>query len=84
VGVRTYVNFDIEEITNSGAVIKDVTSTRISIAAGTIVYSERESATDLIEAAKEVGSEVYVIGDALVPRRLHNAIHDGYRIGVRI
>jgi len=84
VGVRTYVNFDIEEITRNGAVIKDVTSTRIFIAADTIVYSERESATDLSEAAKEVGSEVYVIGDALVPRRLHNAIHDGYRIGVRI
>jgi 2,4-dienoyl-CoA reductase (NADPH2) len=84
VGVRSYVNSDIDEITNVGAVIRDVTSTRIPITADTIVYSERESVTNLIGAAQEGGSEVYVIGDALVPRRLHNAIHDGYRIGVRI
>jgi 2,4-dienoyl-CoA reductase (NADPH2) len=84
VGVKSYVNSDIEEITNVGVVIRDVTSTRIPITADTIVYSERESVANLVGAAQEGGSEVYVIGDALVPRRLHNAIHDGYRIGVRI
>lgn len=84
VGVRAYVNFDIEQVTDSGAIIKDVTYTRIPIAADTIVYSEREPATELIETAKEVCPEVYVVGDALVPRRLHNAIHDGYRIGMRV
>lgn len=84
VGVRSYVNSDIEEITNVGVVIRDVTSTRIPITADTIVYSERESVANLVGAAQEGDSEVYVIGDALVPRRLHNAIHDGYRIGVRI
>ena len=30
------------------------------------------------------GIEVYVIGDALVPRNLSSAVHDGYRIGLRI
>ena len=84
VGVRTYVNVGIEQITENGAIIRDVTSTRIPIAADTVVYAERESATDVLNAAKETVPEVYVIGDALVPRRLHNAIHDGYRIGVRI
>jgi len=27
---------------------------------------------------------VQVIGDALVPRSISNAIHDGYRMGIRI
>ncbi|AFM23565.1 FAD-dependent oxidoreductase [Desulfomonile tiedjei] len=28
--------------------------------------------------------ELYVVGDAMVPRSLYNAIHDGFRIGARI
>ena len=84
VGVRTYRLFDIDEITDTDAIIKDVTSTRIPVAADTIVYAEREPVTGLVEAAKDLCPEVYVVGDALVPRRLHNAIHDGYRIGIRM
>ena len=30
------------------------------------------------------GIELFVIGDALVPRNLSSAVHDGFRIGVRI
>jgi hypothetical protein len=30
------------------------------------------------------GIELFVIGDALVPRNLSSAVHDGYRIGTRI
>ncbi|NLW35840.1 MAG: hypothetical protein GXY80_10220, partial [Syntrophorhabdus aromaticivorans] len=30
------------------------------------------------------GKETYVIGDAKKPRRLNNAIHDGYRLGMVI
>jgi len=85
VGVRTYRLSDIEEITDTGAIIKEVgTSTRIPISADTIVFAEREPATELMQAAKDICPEVYVVGDTLVPRRLHNAIHDGYRIGIRV
>ncbi len=28
--------------------------------------------------------ELYVVGDAMVPRSLYNAIHDGYKLGTRI
>lgn len=84
VSVRTYRLFNIEEITDTGVIIKDVTSTRIPVTADTIVYAEREPVTKLVEAARNICPEVYVVGDALVPRRLHNAIHDGYRIGVRM
>ena len=38
----------------------------------------------MLAIAKEKGIEVQVIGDALVPRSLSNAIHDGYRMGIRI
>jgi len=29
-------------------------------------------------------TEIYMIGDAVMPRSLHNAIHEGYKIGIRI
>ncbi|OPY88172.1 MAG: NADH oxidase [Syntrophus sp. PtaU1.Bin208] len=35
-------------------------------------------------AGREQGVKVHVIGDARKPRRLHNAIHDGYRLGMEI
>ncbi len=28
--------------------------------------------------------ELYLVGDAMVPRSLYNAIHDGYKLGMRI
>jgi hypothetical protein len=35
-------------------------------------------------AFKGLGKEVYYIGDAKRPRRLLNAIHDGYRLGMEL
>ncbi|RLF15588.1 MAG: NADH oxidase [Thermoprotei archaeon] len=84
-GVKVYRNATIEEIGEKEVIIKFIPyDLRLPIAADTVVYAEREPVTELIEAAKSVCSEVYVIGDALMPRRLHNAIHDGYRIGMRL
>jgi 2,4-dienoyl-CoA reductase (NADPH2) len=40
----------------------------------------RDAAADLAACA----AEIYVIGDAKRPRRLHNAIHDGYRLGMTL
>ncbi len=34
--------------------------------------------------AQEQGKELHYIGDAKQPRRLNNAIHDGYRLGMVI
>jgi len=33
---------------------------------------------------QENSIELFVIGDALTPRNLSSAVHDGYRIGIRI
>jgi hypothetical protein len=30
------------------------------------------------------GIELFVIGDALIPRNLSSAVHDGYRVGIRL
>ncbi|KKW35131.1 MAG: hypothetical protein UY81_C0052G0001, partial [Candidatus Giovannonibacteria bacterium GW2011_GWA2_53_7] len=46
--------------------------------------TERKANDSLQDAVREEGIELFVIGDALVPRNLSSATHDGYRIGIRI
>jgi 2,4-dienoyl-CoA reductase (NADPH2) len=83
-GVKTYKEADIESFTDDGVIVKALYETRIPVKCDTVVYAEREPVRDLEAVAKEKGIEVQVIGDALVPRSLSNAIHDGYRMGIRI
>ena len=82
--VKTYKECDIEEITGTGVVVKNHYGTRIPVSADTVIYAEREPRQQLKEAVKEQNIELHVIGDALVPRALSNALHDGYRTGIRL
>jgi 2,4-dienoyl-CoA reductase (NADPH2) len=83
-GVTVYKNSTLDEINENGVVIKAPHGTKVPVTASTVVYAERRPQADLKDAAKEQGIEVHVIGDALVPRALSNALHDGYRTGIRI
>lgn len=50
----------------------------------TLINAKRQpKETDMV-LFKEIAREIYLIGDAKRPRRLHNAIHDGYRLGMVI
>jgi 2,4-dienoyl-CoA reductase (NADPH2) len=82
--VRIYKESKIAKITDNAVLVKGLYDVNIPIKADTVVYAEREANRKLEDVAKEQGIEVYVIGDALVPRALSNSIHDGYRIGLRI
>jgi hypothetical protein len=49
-----------------------------------VIVSEREANASLKQVVQSEGIELFVIGDALVPRNLSSAVHDGYRIGMRV
>ncbi|MGQ9583680.1 MAG: oxidoreductase [Thermoplasmatota archaeon] len=83
-GVRTYKEATIEEVTEEGVVVRALYDTRIPVRADAIVYAEREPVRELEAAAKERGIEAVVLGDAILPRSISSAVHDGYRMGVRI
>ncbi len=55
-----------------------------TIEADDIVTALRQTPDDLLSAYAQCAGKVYVLGDAKRPRRLHNAIHDGYRLGLEI
>jgi len=82
--VMTYNDCDIEEIADDGAAIITYDGFRFPVKADTVVCAERRANESLQDAVREEGIELFVIGDALVPRSLSSAVHDGYRIGIRI
>jgi hypothetical protein len=65
-------------------VVKNHYGTKVPVEADTIIFAERQSRQELKDAIKELNLELHIIGDALVPRALSNALHDGYRTGIRL
>ncbi len=49
-----------------------------------VVTALRQAPDDVAAVFADCAPQVYVIGDARRPRRLHNAIHEGYRSGMQL
>ena len=83
-GVMAYNDCDLESIEDGHVVVRTYDGYCFPVKYDTVVLTEREANTSLKEADMGEGIELFVIGDALVPRNLSSAVHDGYRIGIRI
>jgi 2,4-dienoyl-CoA reductase (NADPH2) len=83
-GVMAYNDCDIEEINDGEIIVKTFDGYRFPVKCDTVIVSEREANDSLKKVVQAEGIELFVIGDALVPRNLSSAVHDGYRIGIRI
>jgi 2,4-dienoyl-CoA reductase (NADPH2) len=83
-GITAYNDCDIEEITDEGIVVKSYDGVRWPVQCDTIVISDRGPNESLKKAVQSEGIELFVIGDALIPRNLSSAVHDGYRVGMRL
>ena len=71
-------------ITEEGLLV-EVDGAEKLIEADTVVTGgPRESQNDLFGRLRYRVDELYIVGDAVYPRSLHDAIADGYRIGVSI
>jgi 2,4-dienoyl-CoA reductase (NADPH2) len=83
--VTQYKEAEIGKIDGDLAIIKVPYRTKIPVKFDTLIYAEREPVgKGLKDFCKQEGIELHVIGDALVPRTMSNALHDGYRTGIRI
>jgi 2,4-dienoyl-CoA reductase (NADPH2) len=83
-GITVYNDCDVVEVSDDGIVVKTYDGYQWPIKCDTIVLSQREPNESLKKAVQSEGVEMFVIGDALIPRNLSSAVHDGYRIGIRI
>ena len=83
-GITSYNDCDVVEVSDDGIVVKTYDGYQWPIKCDTIVLTQREPNESLKKAVQSEGIEMFVIGDALIPRNLSSAVHDGYRIGIRI
>jgi thioredoxin reductase len=83
-GVKAYNDCNIDEIAGNQMIVKTYDGYRFPIKFDTIVLTERVANEQLKQVVQGEGIELFVIGDALVPRNLSSAVHDGFRIGIRI
>jgi len=83
-GITVYNDCDIEEVTDEGVIVKAFDGVRWPIKCDTVVISDRGPNESLKKTVQSEGIELFVIGDALIPRNLSSAVHDGYRVGIRL
>ncbi|MCX6154374.1 MAG: FAD-dependent oxidoreductase [Candidatus Kapabacteria bacterium] len=75
----------IVEINDDGVVINSPEGGQITIPVDTVILSEPvHSRNELAEHLEYAVGELYTIGDAMKPRRAHNATMEGYRTGLKI
>jgi pyruvate/2-oxoglutarate dehydrogenase complex dihydrolipoamide dehydrogenase (E3) component len=82
--VMAYNDCNIEEIKGDEVMVRTYDGYRFPLQCDTVVVTEREANNSLKDVVQQEGIELFVIGDALVPRNLSSAVHDGYRIGIRV
>jgi 2,4-dienoyl-CoA reductase (NADPH2) len=83
-GVKVYNDCEIEEIKGNELIVKTYDGYRFPLKFDTVVVTERVPNEQLKSVVQGEGIELFVIGDALVPRNLSSAVHDGFHIGTRI
>jgi len=83
-GIMVYNDCDIQEINEEDLIVRSYDGVRWPIKCDTVVVSERGPNESLKKVVQSEGIELFVIGDALIPRNLSSAVHDGYRVGIRL
>jgi 2,4-dienoyl-CoA reductase (NADPH2) len=83
-GIKAYNDSRIDEVGQGEIIVKTYDGYRFPVKCDTLVVTEREPNENLKNVVQGEGIEFFVIGDALVPRNLSSAVHDGFRIGIRI
>ena len=72
------------EIVADGVLVEHKGQKR-KIEADTVLYAfGAKSEQDLYRTLKEQGKEAYLVGDAVHPDKIMDAIHTGYRLGLRL
>lgn len=82
--IKTLLNARARAITAEGVLVAENGRETLVPADTVILAIPRKARQQLINDLEFVSDELYSIGDAVKPRSMHNAIRDGYLIGIRI
>jgi len=85
--IKVMTKAPVIEVKDDGVVVIDELGRRQFIEADTVILAiGRNSVLDkeLVEKCKKDGREVYIIGDAKAPRKVIDAIHEGFTVALDI
>ncbi|HHY96379.1 MAG TPA: FAD-dependent oxidoreductase [Firmicutes bacterium] len=83
-GISVITRRPVIEVTDQGVVVVDELGRTSTVSADSVVCALGRKPADvapLVEKAREVGAEVWVIGDAKSARKAIDAIHEGFNVG---
>jgi len=84
-GIKVLTESKVTEIRDNGvAVIDKENSTHIIAADMVIIAGPRKPNQRLFTELGDLTDELYLMGDGVMPRWMDTAIHEGYKLGVRI
>jgi 2,4-dienoyl-CoA reductase (NADPH2) len=84
-GIQTLTGAQVREVRADGVAILDAEgSERLLPADSVVLAGPRESRQELVSGLEFSADELYVVGDAVRPRSVHNAIRDGHLVGLRV
>lgn len=83
-GIKVHTETEVRSIEDGAVLINGNNIENKLSADSVIVAGPRIPDQKLVNELEYFCDELYVVGDAMIPRSLYNAIHDGYKIGVRV
>jgi len=83
--IKTVLSAQAREIREEGVLVEEAGGAQRLLPADTVILAiPRRPRQQLLTDLEFVCDELYMIGDAVKPRSMHNAIREGYLIGIRI
>ncbi len=84
-GIPVHTSSRLKRVTAEGALILDAKGKEMLLPADSVIAAgPRKSNQELFTEFEWMVDELHGCGDALMPRGIDAAIHEGYRLGVRI
>ena len=84
-GITVYAEAGLLRLAKDKVVLRDKDGAEVTLTADAVVLAgPRKPIQNLAHELEYSCDELYVIGDAMIPRNLYNAIHEGFKIGARI
>jgi 2,4-dienoyl-CoA reductase (NADPH2) len=83
-GLQSITNAEATEITENGVKIKLANGEEKVVLADSVVIVNRAAEQDLIDYLTENVDVLEIVGDAIRPRYIYTAIHEGFKVGRRV
>ena len=84
-GIQVYTEAEALAVESKAVQIRNKDGQEKSLPADTVILAgPLQPNQNLVRDLEYFCDELYAVGDAMTPRSLYNAIHEGYKIGTRI